>query len=250
MSFHVNILDPIFGPLLNLPTLWAVILLSFLISLIITIVYKYTTNQDLMKQLKDEMKEFQREVKELKKEPEKAMQIQKKSMQTNMKYMMHSMRSTLFSIIPILVIFGWMNANFAYDPILPGQEFTTTITFEENVDGTIELSVPRGVAIGDKARKEVKDGEVKWILSGDEGEYLLEYILDGKKYSKEVLITEENRYKDPTKRVRDGVVESIEIDNEPKKLFNLFGWKVGWLGAYIMFSILFSILVRRIIKVY
>jgi len=73
-----NILDPIFSPLLNLPTIAAVILLSFLISLIITIVYKYTTNQDLMKQLKDEMKEFQREIKELRKEPEKAMQVQKK----------------------------------------------------------------------------------------------------------------------------------------------------------------------------
>ena len=62
-----DILNPIFSPLLNLPTLWAVILLSFLISLIITVVYKYTTNQNLMKQLKDEMKEFQREIKELKK---------------------------------------------------------------------------------------------------------------------------------------------------------------------------------------
>ena len=72
-----NFLNPILGPLLNLPTLWAVIILSFLISLIITVVYKYTTNQDLMKQLKGEMKEFQREVKELKKEPDRAMTVQK-----------------------------------------------------------------------------------------------------------------------------------------------------------------------------
>jgi len=81
MSFHAHILDSVFNPLLNLPTLWAVILLSFLISLIITVVYKYTTDQNLMKQLKSEMKEFQKEIKELRKEPEKAMQVQKKSMQ-------------------------------------------------------------------------------------------------------------------------------------------------------------------------
>ena len=245
-----NLLNPIFGPLLNLPTLWAVIILSFFISLIITVVYKYTTNQDLMKQLKGEMKEFQKEIKELKKEPEKAMQVQKKSMQTNMKYMMKSMKSTLYSILPIIIIFSWMSANFAYEPILPGQEFTTTVVFGEKVSGTIELSVPDGIIINGGVRKEVKEGDVKWVLSGNEGEYLLEYHFDGKKYSKEVLITKENKYKEPVKRLKGGIVKSIEIEHEEKKLLNLFGWKLGWLGVYIIFSIIFSILIRKVIKVY
>ena len=244
-----NILNPVFSPLLNLPTLWAVVLLSFLISVIITLVYKYTTNQDLMKQLKGEMKEFQKEIKELRKEPEKAMQVQKKSMQTNMKYMMHSMRSTLFSFIPIIIIFSWMTANFAYDPILPDKEFTTTVFFEENVDGEIELNVPEAISIKSEKKKEVKDGEVKWILSGKEGEYLLEYNFNNNKYYKEILINEK-RYEDPVKKINDGFVKTIEIEHKSKKLLNLFGWKVGWLGTYIIFSIIFSIIIRKIIKVY
>jgi len=245
-----SFLNTIFGPLLNLPTLWAVILLSFLISLIITVVYKYTTNQDLMKQLKDEMKEFQREIKELKKEPEKAMLVQKKSMQTNMKYMMQSMKSTLYSIVPIIIIFSWMSANFAYDPILPGQDFTTTVVFEEGAEGVIELSIPEGLTIDGSARKEVKDGEVKWILNGYEGEYLLEYKFEGEKYGKEILITKENRYKEPILSLKGSLIKSIKIDNNPKKILNLFGLKLSWLWTYILFSIIFSILVRKIIKVY
>ena len=245
----VDILDPIFSPLLNLPTLWAVILLSFLISLIITVVYKYTTNQNLMKQLKDEMKEFQREIKELKKEPEKAMAIQKKSMQTNMKYMMQSMKSTLYSILPIILIFNWMSANFAYEPILPGQDFTTTVIFGENIDGVIELSVPQGIRVNGNIRKQA-DSEVKWVLNGDKGEYLLEYIFDGKRYNKEILITDKKKYIEPIKNIKDRVVKSIVIEHKDKKLLNLFGWKLGWLGTYIIFSIIFSILIRKIIKVY
>jgi len=244
-----NLLNPIFGPLLNLPTLWAIIILSFLISLIITVVYKYTTDQNLMKQLKDEMKEFQKEIKELKKEPEKAMQVQKKSMQTNMKYMMLSMKSTLYSILPIIIIFSWMSANFAYEPISAGKDFTTTVTFDDNVRGTIELSVPQGIVIDGNKIKEVKDSEVKWVLNGENGEYLLEYIFDGKKYNKEVLIAE-NKYREPIKRVGDKIIKSIEIGHEEKKLLNLFGWKLGWLGSYIIFSIIFSILIRKVIKVY
>ena len=56
-------------------------------------------------------------------------------------------------------------------------------------------------------QKRIKDTEVKWVVSGDEGEYLFEYFFDGKKYNKEVLITEKNRYKEPVKRVKDGIVK-------------------------------------------
>ena len=245
-----NLLNPVFDPLLNLPTLLAVVILSFLISLIITVVYKFTTDQNLMKGLKEEIKEFQKEVKELKKEPEKAMQVQKKAMQTNMKYMMHSMKSTLYSIIPIIIIFSWMNANFAYEPVFPDRDFTTTVNFEADVKESIELSVPEGITISGNQKKEIQDKAVKWVLNGKEGEYLLEYIIDGKKYYKEVLITEKNRYKEPVKKVNDGIVKSIQIDHNEKKLINLFGLKLNWLWTYIIFSIIFSMRVRKVIKVY
>ena len=73
-----------------------------LITLLITLIYKFTTDQDLMKQLKAELKELQAEMKALKSEPEKAMEVQKRAMQTNMKYMMQSMKATLFTFIPII----------------------------------------------------------------------------------------------------------------------------------------------------
>jgi|TARA_B100001964_G_C14258280_1_gene613672 uncharacterized membrane protein (DUF106 family) len=203
-----------------------------------------------MKRLKEEMKELQKEAKELKSEPEKAMQVQKQVMQTNMKYMMQSFRSMIYTMVPIIIIFSWMSANLAYDPILPGQDFTTTIVFEKGTSGSVELSVPNGIIINGDGIKEVKDSEIKWVLEGDAGEYLLEYIFDGKTYSKEVLVTKENRYITPVKTVKKDVVKSISIDNNPKKLLNFGFWKPGWLGTYIIFSIVFSILVRKIIKVY
>ncbi|MCH8329064.1 MAG: DUF106 domain-containing protein [Nanoarchaeota archaeon] len=245
-----NLLNPIFNPLLNLPTLWVLIILSFLISLIITLITKYATDQNLMKSLKEEIKQLQAEMKELKKEPEKAMQVQKQVMQTNMKYMKQSFKSMFYTFIPIIIIFSWMNTNLAYDPILPGQEFTTSVVFGDDAKGVIELSVPHGIIIDGAAKKEVKDGVVKWILSGKEGEYLLEYIFEGKKYSKEVLITRENKYIEPVKVIKKDIIKSIEIGNAPKKLLNLFGWKIGWLGTYIIFSIMFSLVIRKIIKVY
>ncbi|MEK6949342.1 MAG: EMC3/TMCO1 family protein [Nanoarchaeota archaeon] len=246
-----HLLDPVFSPLLNLPTLLAVIILSFLISLLVTVVYKFTTDQNLMRDLKQEMKDFQKQIKELRNEPQKAREAQKKAMQTNLKYMSHSMKSTLYSILPIIIIFSWMDANFAYEPILPEQEFTTTAYFEKGYSGNIELSAPKGIVISGNAAKEASDGAVKWVLKGEEGEYLLEYIYDGKKQTKEVLISK-NRYIEPIKNVNDGLVKNIEVEHKEKKLLNLyiFGWELGWLWTYIIFSIISSIVIRKVIKVY
>ena len=74
-----NLLNPIFNPLLKLGYFWAIIILSFLITLFITVVYKFATDQNLMKKLKDEMKGMQKEMKLLKDNPQKAMAHQKKN---------------------------------------------------------------------------------------------------------------------------------------------------------------------------
>ena len=246
----MSFLDPILNPLLQLPVLWVVIIISLVISVIITIVYKLMTNQDLMKQLKDELKEFQKETKELKAHPEKMMEVQKKAMQTNMKYMSHSMRSTLVTFVPIILLFGWMNANIAYDPILPGQEFTTTATFAANTAGTISLDVPEGISMDGNSTKQIEDGEVVWVLKGNEGEYLLEYAFNNEKYSQEVLITGLQAYKPIITKIKESKLKTLEINNKPKKVMDLGFWKVGWLGAYIIFSIIFSMLLRKVLKVY
>ena len=243
------ILNPIFSPLLKLPTLLAVILLSFLISVIITVIYKYTTDQNLMKQLKEEMKEYQKKIKELRKEPEKAMEMQKKAMQSNMKYMTQSLKSTLYSFIPIILIFGWMSAHFAFMPIQPQEDFTITLNLNPGVDGTVTMNAPDGVIIRSNAQQEISDGKATWKLKGEAGEYLIGISVDGKKYDHEILI-DGRYYKTPIKKIKDDKAQDITTNLQKNIILNLFGWKLGWLATYIIFALMFSIIVRKAIKVY
>ena len=184
-----NLLNPVFDPLLALPMVWVVVIMAFVITLIITVIYKLTTNQSLMKDLKNEMKELQKEMKELRSQPEKMMVVQKKAMQTNMKYMSHSMRSMLFTFVPIILIFGWMNSHLAFEPIMPGQDFTTSVLFYDGVKGDVELRVPEGLILNGENIKKIDNNEVKWVLNGEEGGYLLEYEVGSSRYTKEVIIT-------------------------------------------------------------
>ncbi len=250
MSF--SFLDPVLGPVLLLPSFWGIVLLSFFISLIITVIYKYTTDQNMMKQLKDEIKEFQKEIKELKNNPEKAMQVQKEAMKTNMKYMSMSMKSTLITFIPIIFIFGWMSSHLALESLKPGEPFTVTMTFGKPVSGEATLTVPSAMSIDGDSTKELSGESVFWTVKGERGEHVLEYGYGGKVFTQEILITDEPYYADPILKVKDSTtdVKSLTVNHKKKIIMNLLGWKLGWLGTYIIFSIVFSLGLRKVMKVY
>lgn len=242
------ILDPVFQPLLQLKPFYAVALISLIITILITLIYKFTTDQELMKSLKAEMKKNQEEIKKHKDDPNKMMSIQKKAMQKNMEYMKHSMKSTLYTMIPIIIIFGYLNSHLAFYPILPNEEFSTTVEFEEGVDGSIEL-VNDNLQFLNGRVQEIEDSAATWKLKGDEGEYVLEYIYEDETYTQNLLITDKREYENPEKPVKDDHVKELRINNEKIIAMNLFGWKLGWLGTYIILSIIFSTVIRKLLKI-
>ncbi|MDA1196537.1 MAG: EMC3/TMCO1 family protein [Nanoarchaeota archaeon] len=245
----MSFLDPVLNPLLALPIFTLVVLMSFLITLLITLIYKFTTNQSLMKSLKSELKELQKEMKELRDHPEKMMKVQKQAMQTNMKYMGQSMKSTLYTFLPIILIFGWMNAHLAFIPITPGSEFTTTVFFEDNVRGAATIDVSPELEVIGPINKTIEGNKIIWTLKGSSGEHLIQYRAGQKTYEKDVLISDSPEYATNIEKVKDGIVKQITIDHE-KREFDLKIFKLGWLGTYILFSIVFSMILRKLFKVY
>lgn len=243
------IIDPILSPLLTLPPLWGILIISFILSLVISLIYKAVTDQDLMKRLKAEMKEFQKEMKALRSHPEKMMEVQKRAMETNMKYMTQSFKPTLFTFIPIILIFGWLSANLAYYPILPNEDFSTTLTLKDGLGTEVELIVPEDIELASDAKQKVNSETVTWRMKGPAGNYKLEYDVNGEFYEHDLVISPKmGEYATVEEAVNDNLVKSIKINNEPIKPLKLFGWKLGWLGTYIIFSLIFSIVIRKILK--
>jgi len=67
-----------------------------------------------------------------------------------------------------------------------------------------------------------------------------------------LVITDEKDYAEQLKIVKEDGVKSITIYYKPVKILNLYikGWKLGWLGSYIVFSLIFSMLIRKWLKIY
>ena len=240
--------------LLKIPPFWSILIISFVVTLVTTLVYKFTTDQKKMKKLKEDMKEYQKKIKELSKsDPQKAMSIQQEAMKQNMEYMKHSFKSTLYTFIPLILLFGWLSAHMAYYSILPNQPFNVSAYFAEGHALTASIaSLPELEIIGN-ATQSISEGKSIWQLKGAEGEYKLTLTYNNEAYEQRLIISSEHKYAPPEQKIANSKLQKIVVGNKkiyPMGSINLFGWKPNWIWTYIILSLLLSIGIRKLLKVY
>lgn len=246
-----KILDFIFGPIVKLHPLLAIAIFSFIITLMTTLIYRAVTDQKKLKEIKSKLKDYQSKVKEMKDDPEEALKVQKKAMEKNMEYMQHSMKATLFTIIPIIIIFGWLNAHMGYYPIIPGQEFTVFAELNPEAQGMVNLDImpANQIEFISSPSAEIAEGKAEWTLKGPEGNYILSYTHEGKTYEQELIITSDRKYAPPQKVIKQDNFISGNIVNEKIMPLKFIGLKWGWLGTYIIFSIVIGMSLRKVMGI-
>ena len=251
---YYDFLSIIFAPLLKSPLLLTILIISLIFSFLTLIITKYTTDQNSMKRIKEQTNELRKSIKELKKDATKSAEMQKKIIEMNklsFEQLRHSFKPMLITSIPIIfLLIPWMNSIFAYEGIAPNEEFSISVFLEKNADGNVELIAPEGVTVvGDKVKK-IENNEAVWTLKGEEGEHILEFVYGSEKQQKSILITKNNKYIEPIKKTNTAI-KSIKINYE-KLVILPIGYKdwFGWLGTYIIFSIIFTMILRKVMKVY
>ncbi|MFH0752191.1 MAG: EMC3/TMCO1 family protein [archaeon] len=111
-EFLNSFFDATLGYLLGLPNPYGLMIVSFILTFLMTLAYKFFTNQEVMKTLKEELKEMQTGLKDTTQTVEKKMHLQKNMMAKNMEYMKHSLKPMLITFLPIIIIFGWLRGYY------------------------------------------------------------------------------------------------------------------------------------------
>ncbi|MBI4151972.1 DUF106 domain-containing protein [Candidatus Woesearchaeota archaeon] len=253
MSFIDSLLSPVLQPLINLSPFWGIVILAIAIAFLSTVAYKYLTDQVKMKDLKEKQKEYQKRMKELRSEPQKMMEVQKEAMKTNMEYMKMSFKPTLFTMLPLLLVVGWMAGHLTYEPIYPQETYSMTAFFKEGVSGNAELLVDPGTEVLNERVQAVTGGVVTWNLRSVEGEHMLRVKIGAQEESRAVLVTKEVRYSEPVLTSKHSDIERLQLNYRPLKPLgeqSFFGWQPGWLGLYFIFSLVGSLAFRKVMKIY
>ncbi|MBR9677653.1 DUF106 domain-containing protein [Candidatus Woesearchaeota archaeon] len=269
-----NMLDPLLdgamGFLLKLSPLAGLVVVSLVMTLFITLIYKFTTDQVLLKELKENQKKVQAEMRKHKDNPKKVMELQKKAFAASGVIMRQSMKSMIYTFIPIIILFGWVSAHFAYTPISVGDNFSVMANLERGAQGTVSIVVPEGLSVLSAQSINITDGRVGWLLIADNpGDYQVSFEYVNDIVTKRVVVEGERGYLKNIKTKRTFIEfvygsreESIAKSSSFKQIivgyqklkpwgsFSLFGYKPGWLFTYIIFSIIGSTLVRKWFKVH
>jgi uncharacterized membrane protein (DUF106 family) len=261
-----SLLDPVLSPLLSLGPFYTILIVCLFISLLTTIIYKYTTDQEKLKELKADMKRLQKKATAFSKDgkSDKAMAIQKDLMKMNMTFMKSSFRSTLFTFLPIILFFGWLSVNLAFAPLAPMADFNTSVILTPEaleVPGAISLLLPANLSMDSSSSKNISDDlSLTWSgLKGPAGnhELVFKYNVSGEEFGVPIIITSEQKYLDP---IHDNDASSIfsQVHVHHDKLIILSGvpffehfpviknW--GWFGIYFLFAIGFSIGLKKWMK--
>ena len=101
------VLDPSAGILLKWNLTIGMIILIFIITLITTLIQKYTTDQKTLKELMHEQKILQEEMKLHREHPEKLNELSKKQLEAFPKTFRLTSRAVLFTGIPFVLFYRW-----------------------------------------------------------------------------------------------------------------------------------------------
>lgn len=110
-SVH-GVLNPTVGGLLNWNLTLGMMIIVFIISLFTTLVQKYATDQEAIKELRKEQKILQEEMKKYKEHPEKIAELSKKQLEFIPRTFKLTSRSIMFTGIPFILFFRWFQDFF------------------------------------------------------------------------------------------------------------------------------------------
>jgi len=194
-----------------------IILISIVVSFILSLIYKLTTNQGELKKMNEELKELNAKFKEAQKnsDQKELMKLQSQMLQINSKKMNSTMKPMMITFLVIIPIFVF---------VFPSLYGDLTVKMDDSLQGVMKLG---------EVEREIQINENSLVLDGEE-KSLDEVITVGE--SKFVF---KNFDKDKSVASFKRIVVNLPIS------LPIWGSNIGWLGWYILVSIPFTTVFRK-----
>lgn len=255
-----KIFEIFFLPFINLGPWPAMISVALLTGLLMLFIFKHTSNQAGIRQVKNRIKAHLLELRLFKDSLSVSMKAQGQIVRANFKYMGYSLKPLLVMFVPLILILIQLNFWFAYDSLHSGQTALLKVKFEENIslmDTPVEISASEGIIIETPPLRIEDDNEINWrIRARQKGVHDIVFSISGQEFTKTISVDlkklsrispfktkksfwKELLYPAESPFPRLSPIRSIEV-TYPSRNMNLFGWRLHWLIVYFALSIVFG----------
>ncbi len=299
------IADPLLNWLLNFDKNLVIAIVAIFTATVITIMRKFTSNQDLLKRCDDDKIVLTKRIKQIKKEDNsnevnsctdsllktiksnglqfpndgvaklqnllssawKKSEVKRLGMiknQISMKTLKQEGLPLLAALIPLAILGSWCFCRIGFYPPVENETVTIAAHFPiTDVGKIVHLTPQKGMTIENGSVEQVaeaeltgiKYGRVEWKVNALSNEKPYKIVIrynENDKYEHELLVGQ-NTYSEQLKLIDDIGERAIEILMPEVKFFGIipgFWLFAPWLIAYLMITIPFVPLLKKVLKIY
>lgn len=231
-------------------------------------IYRFTSNQEAMKEAKDQIKRYFLEVRLYKDDFGITFEAIKKILRINLTYMRLSLLPAVVLIVLIVFIMIQLNLRFGYNPLKIGDRAIVAIQLSDGIsleDVNLSIEAPEGIEVETPPLRLFEEKEVDWrIRASQTGSYELGILISGERFTKAVLVGDGGERLSPHRArkntfegflypgepflPKDSLVKSISI-KYPERSFKLWGWDTNWIVLFFGFSMVSGLVFKRLFKV-
>jgi len=268
MSFINGLLRPVFDwflyPFAGLPPIVGLTVVSFLTAIGLLIVFKHTSNQTALEDVKRKIHASLFEIRLYNDDFRAIMRAQLDILRTNLSYMRYSMAPMVWTLPPLVLIIAQLQFHYGYENLQVGHDTLLKVklaegSYSEDAKPHLNVEVPEGLALDHPAVWIPTLGEMAWRFTAESpGDYELEIQNGVASATKSVRVTDRIVRRSPFK-VRGfvnellypaepalpsgGPFESITV-TYPEAKVDIFGYEVHWMIVFFVLSIVFAFALR------
>jgi hypothetical protein len=265
-----KIFDLVLLPFRSLDPFWSLLLFSLLLGVFMLVIFRHTSDQKQIKEVKDRIKAHVFEIRIFKDDVRILLSAQKNVVLYNLKYMQHFVRPMLVMIVPVAVVLLQLEGWFGYRPLKPGE---STIVSMKTSQGTeketakMTLTAEKGLTVETPSLR-IPGEEVDWRVRADEpGEHTLTFTIGEQVVQKKIIVSSDGSLA----RVSPGVATAslmwgaflnsnqesplvnataqfIEVEY-PSRAIKVLGWELHWLLLFFVLSTLLAFALKGFFRV-
>ncbi|MCP2619638.1 hypothetical protein NLC35_00075 [Candidatus Aminicenantes bacterium AC-334-K16] len=265
--------DIIFWPFQWLHPWWAMVYISLLTGLFMLWVFRLTSNQAGIKDIKRRIKAHLLEIRLYKDNFGLTFKAQGNILLCNLKYIGYSVKPMLVMILPLVLILIQLNFRFAYRPLAPGERTIVKVKVQPGLDLLelpLTLTTTSGIVVETPPLRIEEVGEIDWRIKAlQPGKHsLVVKIGEESSLTKEILVAPAATERltrlsplRPSARFLSSLLFPVEKPLPPETVlqeieviypagnFRLLGLSIHWIIVYFILAIAFGFALKRFVGV-
>ncbi len=268
LVFHTiaTVWDLVMAPLVWVHPWAAMLVISLVTSVVVLVVYKYTSNQKAMLRVKDRLKASFIAFSLYKDSLRVILLSSLRILRDNFHYMALNIVPLLVMIGPVLVVMVQLDAWYGHRPLRSGEEALVKAQVDGKMieDGRVSLEVPGGLEIDAPPVRMASENEICWRVKAlREGTYSITLWVGDTGVDKIVPVGVETRrvsmkrhdggfwdgfFHPGERKIEAAGVHAISVSFAAEEM-SVFGWHMHWIWVFLVLTMVFAFALRDFFKV-